>query len=330
MSELTAITGATGFIGGYLVRQLLAQGARLRVLARRPERLSPELRERVEVVPGDVRDRRALAALTEGAHTVLHLAACVRAWSRDPAEFRQVNVEAVEALLEAARRAGVGRIVHVSTVLAGPPYRAAPLDGAYRRLTPYEATKREGEERVDAYAAAGDEAVIVQPTRVYGPGPLDDANAATRVVALYLAGRFRLRLRDGDVLANYVHAADVAMGIRLAARRGRSGARYVLGGDENLSLRAFLALVDELTGGHRRVLTLPPALGLTVARAAEVWGRLGGTPPLTAGWVRVLLEDRRADIAVTRRDLGYRPRPLREGLQETVAWLAAEREGSQR
>ncbi|UCC73919.1 MAG: SDR family NAD(P)-dependent oxidoreductase [Gemmatimonadota bacterium] len=328
MSELTAVTGATGFIGSHLVRQLLDEGARLRVLARRPERLARQVHERAEVVEGDVRDRRGLGAVVEGAHTVLHLAACVRGWSRDPAEFREVNVGAVEMLLEAAQRAGVIRLVHVSTVLTLPPYRPAPLKANSRRLTPYEETKRAGERLVESYAAAGHDAVIVQPTRVYGPGPLGDANATTRVVALYLAGRFRVRLRDGEVLNNYVHADDVAMGIRLAARSGRRGSRYVIGGDENLSFRALLALVDELSGRRRRVLALPPAVARAGGRAADLCGRLGGTPPLTSGWVRVLLEDRRADISPARRELGYRPRPLREGLKETIAWLSAQREES--
>src|SRR2546426_8456040 len=102
--------------------------------------------------------------------------------------------------------------------------------------SPYEATKRAGERLVEAYALSGRHAVIVHPARVYGPGPCNDANALTRVIDLYLRGRFRVRLEDGDVLGSYVHAADVADGIRRAAHAGRPGAHYVLGG-ENLSFR---------------------------------------------------------------------------------------------
>src|SRR2546426_456845 len=113
---------------------------------------------------------------------------------------------------------------------------------------------------------AGRHAVIVHPTRVYGSGPCNDANAVTRVIALYLRGRFRVRLDDGDVLASYVHAADVADGIRRAARAGRSGAHYVLGG-ANLSFRAFLDLVGEVSGGRREVVALPRAAALAAGDA---------------------------------------------------------------
>ncbi len=324
MTGVTLVTGATGFIGGYLVRRLVADGVRTRVLVRRPELLPPEVRGRIEVVRGDVRDRARLVAAVEGAHTVLHLAACARAWSRDPTEFATVNVAAVDHLLEAAYRAAVARLVHVSTILTLPPHRPASVNGVARRPTPYEESKRAGERLVESYAALGRHAVIVHPARVYGPGPCNDANAVTRVIALYLRGRFRFRLDDGDALGSYVHAADVADGIRRAACVERPGAHYVLGG-ENLSFRAFLDLVAELSGVRHRVLALPRSAALAAAYAGLLWGRLGGDAPITPGWIRVLLEDRRADIESAGRDLGYAPRSARDGIAQTIAWLGGRR-----
>ncbi len=320
MSGLTLVTGATGFIGSYLVRQLVSAGARTRVLVRRPELLPADVRSRVEVTRGDVRDGAALVAAVQGADTVLHLAACARAWSSDPTEFAAVNVVAVERLLEAAFRAGVERLVHVSTILALPPRHPAPLGGLARRPTAYEASKRAGDRLVESYAAAGRHAVLVHPARVYGPGPCNDANALTRVIALYLRGRFRVRLDDGDVLGSYVHAADVARGIRAAARAGRSGAHYVLGGD-NLSFRAFLDLVGDISGRRRRVVALPRSAALAAGYMGLLWGRLGGTAPITPGWIRVFLEDRPADSEPARRELGHAPRPAAVGVAETIAWL---------
>src|SRR2546430_11192520 len=104
-----------------------------------------------------------------------------------------------------------------------------------------------------------------------------------------LRGRFRVRLEDGDVLGSYVHAADVADGIRRAARAGRPGAHYVLGG-ENLSFRAFLDLVGEVSGVMRRVVALPRAAALAAGDAALLWGRLAGDVPITPGSVCVFLE----------------------------------------
>jgi farnesol dehydrogenase len=296
----------------------------VRVLCRRPERLDPGVAGRVEIVQGDIRDAAPIGAAVRGARIVLHLAACARAWSRDPNEFRDVNVRATRRLLAAAREAGVERLVHVSTLLTLPPYRPAPLRDGALEPTPYEATKRAGERLVEDYAAAGLDAVIVHPTRVYGPGPLNDANGVTRMIGLYVAGRFRVRLADRDVLANYVHAADVAAGIVRAGERGRAGVHYVLGGAENVSLREFLEIVAELSGRRYRTVALPPSAALAVARAAELWARLGGGTSITTGWVRVFLEDRRVDITASREELGYRPRPLRAGVAETLRWLCGD------
>lgn len=324
MSGVTLVTGATGFIGRYVVRQLLDRGRAVRVLVRRPEALPEPARQQVEVVAGDVRDEAALARAVRGAHTILHLAACAKAWSRDPQEFLAVNVQAVGNLLQLAEAEGVERLVHVSTILTLPPYRPASINGRSQDLTPYELSKRIGERLVEVYAASGQHAAIVHPTRVYGPGPLHDANGVTWAVALYLRGRLRFRLADDDALGSYVHAEDVASGIILAAERGRPGAHYVLGG-ENASFRGLLDMVAGLAGTRRRVVALSPRLGLAVARATELWGRLGGDFVLPPGWVRILLEDRRADIEPVRWELGYRPRPLTDGLRQTIAWLAAQR-----
>ena len=319
MTGLTLVTGASGLIGRYLLRRLLAEGVPVRAMVRRPAGIPPDLRDRVEVVIGDIRDVEALGRAVQGSSTVLHLAACAQAWARDPGEFTAANVDAVRDLLHFATEGSVERIVHVSTILTFPPYRPGP-GGAGRPLTPYEISKKAGEELVDAYAATGRFAVVVHPTRVYGPGPLNDANGVTRAMALYLRGRLRVRLDDGDVLANYVHADDVAAGIIAAARQGRRGAHYLLGG-ENITFRGLLQTASAVAGIDRRVFALPARLALAVGGAAELLAYVGGRPPITRSWVWTFLEDRRADIGPAQDDLGYRPRGVREGLEETIEWL---------
>jgi dihydroflavonol-4-reductase len=317
MSADVLVTGATGLIGRRVVARLLAEGRRVRVLARDPMRLGPDVVGRARVVEGDLLDGAAVARAVRGVGTVIHLAACARAWSRHPREFTSVNVDAVGLMLQASLAAGVERLVHVSTVLTLPWLRH-PADS--RSLTPYEETKLAGERLADRYAASGTHTVVVHPARVYGPGPLNDANGVTRLLAQYLHGPVAVRLDDGDVLANYVHVDDVAAGIILAAARGRRGAHYVLGGD-NASLRELLALAAEVSGVRRRVVAVPRQAALAAAHAAALWGRLGGTVPITPAWVRCYLEDHRVDVADTCRELGYRYRPLRAGLEETILWL---------
>ncbi|HEX9579813.1 MAG TPA: NAD-dependent epimerase/dehydratase family protein [Gemmatimonadales bacterium] len=315
------LTGPTGFIGRYVLRRLKRDpDTPVRVLVRRPEALDEEARRGTEIITGDLRDPAALARAVEGAGTVLHLAAYAQGWAPDASEFIATNVEAVGRLLALAREHGVRRVVHVSTILALPPFRPAAVNGRAQDPTFYETTKLEGERLVEAYVAAGGDAVIVHPTRVYGPGPMNDANAVTRALILYLRGRLRVRLDDGDVLANYVHVDDVAAGILLAAARGRSGAHYILGG-EDAPFRRVLDTISEITGTRRRVLPLPRGAALAVATCAEWMGKLGGKPFITPQWVRVFLEDRRADITPARTDLGYAPRGIHQGFGETAAWL---------
>lgn len=318
MRARTLVTGAGGFVGSYVVRRLLQRGTAVRALVRRAGSLSPDLLRGTEVLVGDVTDPAALRRATEGVDTILHLAACARVGCRDPNEFHRVNVDGTARLLDAARRARVETVVHVSTVLTLPPFRLSLLCPG--NLTLYETTKRAGERLVESYAATGDRAVIVHPTRVYGPGPLHDANGVTQAIALYLRGRLRVRIADGDVLANYVHVDDVAAGTILAARHGRSGAHYVLGG-ENASFHELLELVSRITGVHRGTLALPPSLAMAAGFLAECWGSLGGRPPISRGWIRSFLEDRRTDSRAAGHELGYAPRDLGSGLRDTIAWL---------
>ncbi|MDH3297913.1 MAG: NAD-dependent epimerase/dehydratase family protein [Gemmatimonadota bacterium] len=321
MNGKVLVTGATGFIGTYLVRQLVEEGRSVRVFVRRPEALDVGIRHRLEVVQGDLCNRDALRRAVRGTETVLHLAACAKAWSPQPSEFQDANVRAVGWLLDAARDSDVERLVHVSTALTRDTSEPRGLNGS---MTPYEQSKRAGEQLVEAYAAEGRHAVIVHPTRVYGPGPLNDANGVTRVIALYMRGRFRFRIADGDVLANYVHAADVAQGIRLAADRGRSGRHYMLGGEENFSFREFLNQVAAVSGGRHLVAPLPSFVARGAGVGGELWGRLGRPTSLTRAWVDVFLRDLPVDVSIPRSELGYRPRPLTTGLSETIRWLRGE------
>jgi farnesol dehydrogenase len=327
MTGTTLVTGASGFIGRQVVRQLVDEDERggVRVLCRRPEAIPHELRPQIEIVRGDITDRNAMKRAMAGVGTVLHLAGCTRAWSRNPREFWDVNVNGTELVLDLAEGAGVDRVVHVSTVLTLPQLVRTWLLEGRRNPTEYERTKLLAERHVLAYRARGGDAVVVHPTRVYGPGPLTDANGTAKMIALYLAGHFRLRVADGDVLGNYAHVEDVASGMVLAARRGQSGAHYVLGG-ENASIRELFDLVAELSGVRRRMMAVKPAAAIGVGHLSEFWGRLGGQVMITADWVRVYLENQGVDIAPTVRELGYRPRPLRVGIAQTLEWLGAFRE----
>jgi nucleoside-diphosphate-sugar epimerase len=311
------VTGATGLIGRYVVARLLRRGFAVRALVRPPTAARAALPGGVEAAPGDVTRPDTVRAAACGVDVVLHLAGCAEPWARDPSVFRRVNVDGVRHVLAAADEHGVRRVVHVSTVLTHPALRGGRPPA--RGLTAYEASKLAGERLVAAWAAAGGDAVIVHPARVYGPGPLNAANGVTRFVALALRSP-AVAVPAGGALASYVHADDVARGILLAAERGARGARYVLGG-ENASLAGLVALAGEIAGRRPLVVPVPVAVTAALGHLAEAGGRLGLPVPITAGWARALAEDHRVDISAERRALGYNPRPLRAGLEETIRWL---------
>ena len=311
MTGPVVVTGATGFIGTRLVERLLGDGVMVRALVRSPERMSEELRNRVQLYVGGL-ETAPLRRATEGATTVFHLAGLATAWAPDPSAYYRVNVEGVRRVLSAAGREAVDRVVHVSTVLTLLDNGTTP--------TPYEASKRMGDRVVQRYVDGGGDAVTVHPCRVYGPGPLNDANGATKLIRSYLRDPVPVRLRDNGARGNWVHVDDVAEGIILAAQRGVPGHSYALGG-ENCSVEELLELVAEVSGTQRRTLAIPPALALTLGRLLEVGGRFGAPVPITRGWVRGFLRDQSVDIGPTTEALGYHPRALRDGLAQTVEWL---------
>lgn len=313
------VTGASGFIGGHLVRRLLTAGANVRVLLRPHHRQAlgrlPFDAGAVDIVWGDVTDGTSVHRSAENVHTVFHLAAWARAWARRERTFDVVNRLGTEHVLNAAAAAGVRRVVHVSTELAAP---------SVTTRTAYQASKKAAEAAVVKFVQRGGDAVIVRPTRVFGPGALTEANSVTRLLDLYRRGFFRFRIADGSVRANYVYVEDVVAGIILAANRGVTGFAYYLGG-EDLTLAEFLALVDRATGTSRRVVALPTPLALALARVCEHGGSLGIRPLITRDWVRLFLEDRPISCAPARHDLGYEPRSVAAAVEATVRWLAAGR-----
>lgn len=313
MSRPVLVTGASGFIGTHLVRRLVEEeGVAVRALVRSPARMAADLRDRVELITGNLARVDTIKQAMEGTGVVFHLAGLATAWAPDSRAYFDVNVDGVRRVLVAAARTGAGRVVHVSTVLTLFSDEAAP--------TPYAASKRMGERLVRRYVAAGGDAVVVRPCRVFGPGPLNDANGATKLIRSYLRGPVAIRLKDGGVRANWVHVDDVVQGLILAARCGSPGASHVLGG-ENRSVQELLELVAEISGTRRRTLAVPAPLALAVGGLFELGGRVGAPVPISRGWVRSFLQCHDVDIQPTMDALGYRPRPLREGIAETVEWL---------
>lgn len=308
------VTGAAGFIGGHVVAELASGGAQV-VAFDRAGGDSPVAG--VEAVEGDVLDRDALLHAMRGCDAVFHLAA-VYSYSRAQAGAMQaVNVEGTRAVLDAAARAGVRRIVHTSSCATCGPVAgraATEADGppAWELAVPYKRTKLEAERLALAGARERLDVVVVNPTTPVGPGDRGPTPTG-KMVADIARGRVRAYLAAGAL--NVVAVRDVAVGHRLAFERGRRGERYLLGG-ENLSLREVFATVARAAGRPAPRIAVPWTVAYGAARVGDAALRLAGREPslLVLDEVRLARLPMTFDDAKARTELGYTSRPARDAL----------------
>lgn len=318
------ITGATGYLGAHVAARLQASGHAVVALAR-PGR-GTSVPAGCLPVEGDILDPASLDRALDGCDALVHMAALVKMWVKDRRDFDRVNVEGVAAILAAARRRGVRRILYTSTIGAlgptGPEARDETFERSeFRFRTEYERTKWVADRLVRERVADGLPVVTVYPGVVYGPGAMTQGNLLERVFTDYLAGRLKARLGGPPTRICYAYADDVAEGHRLALERGTPGRGYILGG-ENVTQDDLFALLQSLTGRRPPRFSVPPWTAELAGRLLRAWARLSGHPPsVTDGAIATFRQHwvYSSDRAV--RELGYRITPLREGLGRTIEAL---------
>lgn len=315
------VTGGSGFIGRHVVSALRARGGFVRIL----DEAAPADAEGCEFVRGSILDHATVLDALDGIDHVYHLAAIAHLWTPDAQRFDRVNRAGTEAVLSAAARKKVARFVHCASaaILATPRSAGARVDEtATASLAdmsgPYSRSKYLGEQAALSAAHAGQPVVVVNPTLPIGPGD-DRLTPPMAMLALYLQGRMPAAL---NFILNLVDVRDVALGIILAAERGRAGERYILGG-ENVSFKQLAAMLHDLTGKSPIKAWIPGQLALAVGLATEWVARhvTHREPAGTAEGVRLALRSAYLDSGKARRELGYAPRPMREALADAISWL---------
>lgn len=315
------MTGGTGFIGRAVVRELLAAGRQVRVLARHPGTLTDL---EVEVAPGDLRDPASLASAVRGCDRVFHVAADYRLWVPDPKTMYAANVQGTKDLLHAAAKAGVAKVVYTSTVgtLGNPgdgtpgteatPVSLADMVGHYKR------SKFLAEEIVLEYARQGLPVVLVHPTAPVGPGDARPTPTG-QIIVDYLKGRMPAYLETG---LNLIHVRDVALGHLLAEEKGRLGEKYILG-NQNLSLSEIFRMLAEITGIPAPKVRLPYWPILALSYLDEFWAtHVSGKPPrMPVAGVKMAKKFMYFDSSKAVRELGLPQTPVRQALEEAVAWF---------
>jgi dihydroflavonol-4-reductase len=323
---LAFVTGATGFLGSHVARVLADQGANLRLLVRPTSNLQNLEGLKAETATGDLRDAASLEKAMAGCDAVFHVAADYRLWLRDPAEMYRSNVAGTRAILEAARKNNVRRVVYTSSVATvgftangqpadeDSPVALADMIGHYKR------SKFMAEQLALEAGRGGMHVVTVNPTTPIGEQDVKPTPTG-RIVVDFLKRKFPAYVETG---LNLVDVKECARGHARAFEKGRSGERYILGG-ENLTLKQILDKLGKITGLPSPRMKLPYvfAFAAGVIDEAITGGVLKREPRATVDTVRMGKKKMFATSAKAERELGWRIVPVDDALQRAVQWFQA-------
>lgn len=318
---MIAITGASGLVGGNLVRELLAQGQSVQALIHHDRRALEGLD--VETVSADLTDPQSLERAFNGVQTVYHLASSISIRMDNWEHLERVNVGGTRNVIEACLQCGVRKLVYFSSIHA---YRQEPLDQPMdedrplltgEHIPPYERSKAAAEMLVRQAAQSGLTTVIIIPTAIIGPYDFRPSYLG-QALQLLAKGHIPALVRGGY---DWVDVRDVVRGTIQAEQLGESGSRYILSGQWR-SLRELARVVSDISGRPAPLLTVPIWLADLFQPVMAGLAHLNGSQPL---YTRVMLgamrSNRHISHALATRDLGYVPRPFEETLKDTLAWF---------
>lgn len=318
------VTGGTGFVGSHIARVLVKAGHGVRVLHRASSRLDALAGVAFESALGDLNDRAALRAACEGCDWVFHAAAVADYWRSNMVRMFEANVEGTRNILCAAREAGVQRVVFTSSAGAvGMRADGLPADetddfNLSPRRFPYGYSKALAEGVALAQVRKGQDVVIVNPVVVMGPGDLNmiSGNFVTRIKQLGAL----VPVPPGGIAV--IDARDVARMHLAAAEQGRTGERYILGA-ANYAYRQWFDMIADVVGAARPAIPMPAALLGVSASVIELARLLGIQTPVDANQTRLGARELFFDYSKAWRELGEPQVDMRQSLEDTYAWYAA-------
>jgi dihydroflavonol-4-reductase len=323
---LAFVTGATGFLGSHVARALAAQGADLRLLVRPTSNLRNLEGLKAERATGDLRDQASIEKAMAGCEVVFHVAADYRLWVRDPGEMYRSNVDGTRAILEAARRSGVRRVVCTSSVATigfssngHPADEESPVSLAHM-IGHYKRSKYMAEQVALDAGRADMQVVVVNPTTPVGEQDVKPTPTG-RIIVDFLKRKFPAYVETG---LNLVDVRECARGHLGALEKGKSGERYILGG-ENFTLKQILDKLAKITGLPSPKVKLPYVFAYAAGVVDEiVTGRLRGREPrATIDTARMGAKKMFASSDKAERELGWKIVPVEGALRRAVDWFLA-------
>ena len=315
------ITGGSGFIGGHLIESLVGRRLEVRALVHRsPIRPS----DKVETVQGDICDQELLSKALAGMDILFHLASALGSSAIGRQEFRRINTLGTENILEAARLAGVSRVVHLSSAGVFGSVRkgeTAAESVPPKPITVYDKTKLEGEQTALRFAREGLDVVVVRPGWAYGPGD----RRTFKLIKAVCSGRFIMATR-GKGYQTPVYIDDLIKGILLAAEKGKKGEVYHLASGEIMTVRNMVEDIAAACGRKLSRLYLPllPAQ-LAAFLLEKTFAPLRREPPLSRSKLSFFIHSKPLSIEKAREELGYKPEfDFQSGLSQTISWYRSQ------
>src|SRR5690242_18519315 len=320
----TLVTGASGFLGSHVVRQLVARGDNVRVLLRASSHNRAISDLSLEYVTGDLRDSASLERAMKGAKKVFHVAADYRLWAKRSKDIYESNVGGTKNLLAAAEQAGVEQFIYTSTVATIAVDRPQPPnESTEARLDEmvghYKRSKWLAEQEVLKAAKNGAPVIVAMPTTPVGPWDWKPTPTG-KIIVDFLNGKMPGYVETG---LNFVGVEECAAGHLLVADKGKPGERYLLGA-ENLTLKQVLDALSQITGLRAPSLKIPHGLALSVAYASTIFSRLVGKEPgIPVEGVKIARHNMFVDCSRARRELGFQAGPVTAALERAVRWYEA-------
>jgi dihydroflavonol-4-reductase len=318
------VTGATGFIGGNVARQLVREGYSVRALVRKNSSLKALEGLDLDIALGDLLDRSSLEKALEGCQALFHVAAVYTFWSRDPQIIYRTNVQGTENILAAARTQRVRKIIYTSSesvvgIDEGCLVGDETMQNSLRRIpSDYKKSKFMAEQLVFAQCRQGLPAVVVNPTTPIGVYDVKPTPTGGIVVS-YLEGRMFACVNTG---LNIIDVEDVARGHILALEKGRLGERYLLG-NRNVTLREIFALLEKITGIKAPRFNIPIGLALCAGYIDDVVEAkiLRRRPGIPLAAVKAARHFRHFDCSKAVMELGLPQTPIETAFTKAVRWF---------
>jgi dihydroflavonol-4-reductase len=320
----TLVTGAAGFLGSHVARQLIARGEEVRVLMRASSTNRAVADLSLEYVTGDLRDPASLDRALKGIKRVFHVAADYRLWAKRSQDIYDSNVGGTKNILDAARRAGVEQFIYTSTVATiavdRPQHPNESTDARLEEMVGhYKRSKWLAEREALSAAKAGLPVIIAMPTTPVGPWDWKPTPTG-KIILDFLNGNMPGYVETG---LNFVGVEECAAGHLLVAEKGKVGERYLLGA-ENLTLKQLLDKLASITGLPAPRLKIPHALALGVAYAETAFSRIiRREPQIPVEGVKIARHMMFVDCSRAQRELGFQPGAVSAALERAVRWYEA-------